>query len=101
LLEGVPRILVRNGVVSDTVLAKEQVTRAELLEALRRQGCTSFSKVRYAFLENDGAISIGRPAGFDLGICSTDARHLLTRLETPSAVPDAELGVYDPNRHRC
>ena len=59
LLEGTPRILVRNGVVNDRVLAKEQVTRAELLEVLRREGCTSFCKVRYAMLENDGAISVG------------------------------------------
>jgi uncharacterized membrane protein YcaP (DUF421 family) len=60
LLEGAPRILVRNGVVNDAVLAREQVTRAELLEALRREGCTSFGKVRFAVLENDGAISVGR-----------------------------------------
>jgi uncharacterized membrane protein YcaP (DUF421 family) len=63
VLEGTPRILVRNGIVNDAVLAKEQVTRAELLEALRREGCTSFGKVRYAVLENDGAISIGRRDG--------------------------------------
>jgi uncharacterized membrane protein YcaP (DUF421 family) len=61
-LEGVPRVLVRNGAVNDEVLAQEQVTRAELLEALRREGCTSFGTVRYAVLENDGVITIGRRA---------------------------------------
>jgi uncharacterized membrane protein YcaP (DUF421 family) len=40
-------------------MAKEQITHAELLEALRREGCTTLSRVRYAVLENDGAITIG------------------------------------------
>ena len=59
MLEGVPRILVRNGHVLADVLAQEQITHSELLEALRREGCTSLTKVRYAVLENDGAITIG------------------------------------------
>jgi uncharacterized membrane protein YcaP (DUF421 family) len=57
--EGKPKILVRNGKVCKDVLAREQVTHSELVEALRREGCTSLTKVRYAVLENDGAISIG------------------------------------------
>lgn len=60
LLEGVPKVLVRHGRVDDRALAREQITRAELLEALRREGCTSLGSVRYAMLENDGAITIGR-----------------------------------------
>lgn len=59
LFEGTPRILVRNGHVRRDVLAGEQVTRSELLEALRREGCTSLTNVRYAVLENDGNITIG------------------------------------------
>ena len=58
-LEGTPRLLVRNGHVLTDVLAQEQVTQAELLEALRREGYTSLTKVRYAVLENDGNITIG------------------------------------------
>jgi uncharacterized membrane protein YcaP (DUF421 family) len=57
--EGRPRILVRNGRVLKDVLAREQITRAELLEALRRGGCSSLTKVRYAILENDGDITVG------------------------------------------
>jgi uncharacterized membrane protein YcaP (DUF421 family) len=57
--EGRPRLLVRNGRVLKDVLAREQITRAELLEALRREGCTSVRKVRYAVLENDGDITVG------------------------------------------
>lgn len=59
LLEGKPTILVRNGTVCTDVLAREQVTHSELIEALRKEGCTSLTKVRYAILENDGQISIG------------------------------------------
>lgn len=58
-LEGKPRILVRNGMVRKDVLAREQITHSELVEALRREGCSSLTKVRYAILENDGHISIG------------------------------------------
>ena len=35
LLEGVPEILVRHGHVNKEVMAKEQVTQSELIEALR------------------------------------------------------------------
>lgn len=59
LLEGKPKILVRNGHVCKDVLAREQITRSELVEALRREGCSSLTNVRYAILENDGQISIG------------------------------------------
>ncbi len=59
ILEGTPRVLVRNGRVCRDVLAKEHITRAELIEALRREGCTTLTKVRYAVLEVDGSISVG------------------------------------------
>jgi uncharacterized membrane protein YcaP (DUF421 family) len=59
VLEGKPKILVRNGNVCKDALAREQITHSELIEALRREGCSSLTKVRYAILENDGHISIG------------------------------------------
>ena len=59
VLEGTPRVLVRHGRVYKDVLAREQTTYSELLEALRREGCTSLTRVRYAILENDGGITIG------------------------------------------
>ena len=37
-LDGAPRVLVRNGHVNMAALAREQITHAELLEALRREG---------------------------------------------------------------
>jgi uncharacterized membrane protein YcaP (DUF421 family) len=50
VIEGVPRILVRHGEVDDEVMRQEQVTRAELMEALRREGHSSLRKVRFAVL---------------------------------------------------
>ena len=40
LLEGKPKILVRNGHVCKHVLAREQITHSELVEAARREGCS-------------------------------------------------------------
>jgi uncharacterized membrane protein YcaP (DUF421 family) len=60
-IEGTPKVLVRHGHVKDDVLNEEQVTRSELVEALRQQGYGSLANVRFAMLENDGSISIGKP----------------------------------------
>jgi uncharacterized membrane protein YcaP (DUF421 family) len=59
IVEGTPRILVRNGRVLNDAMSTEQVTHSELIEALRKEGCTSLTNVRYAVLENDGNITIG------------------------------------------
>ena len=59
LFEGVPKILVRNGQVRRLALIQERITRSELIEALRREGCTSLSRVRFAVLETDGTITVG------------------------------------------
>jgi uncharacterized membrane protein YcaP (DUF421 family) len=59
LVEGVPRILVRHGEVNNSVMNSEQVTRAELLEALRREGYSSLTNVQFAILETDGSITLG------------------------------------------
>jgi uncharacterized membrane protein YcaP (DUF421 family) len=62
IVDGVPRILVRHGEVDDKMLQEEQVTRAELSEALRREGHSSLTKVRFAILETDGSITIASRA---------------------------------------
>ncbi len=53
--EGKPKILVRNGNVCKDVLAREQITHSELIEALRREGAR-LTKVRTRS-SNDGHIS--------------------------------------------
>jgi uncharacterized membrane protein YcaP (DUF421 family) len=59
-VEGSPRILVRHGHIRNDIMAHEQVTRSELAEALRREGCNSVTNVRFAILENDGSITVGK-----------------------------------------
>jgi uncharacterized membrane protein YcaP (DUF421 family) len=59
-VEGRPKILVRHGHVNNEVLDDQQVTRSELMEALRRQGCSAVTDVRFAMLENDGSITMAR-----------------------------------------
>jgi uncharacterized membrane protein YcaP (DUF421 family) len=59
-IEGRPKILVRHGHVKNDMLDNQQISRAELMEALRRQGCTAVTEVRFAILENDGSISVGK-----------------------------------------
>jgi uncharacterized membrane protein YcaP (DUF421 family) len=44
--------------VNKEVMNDEQVTTAELLEALRREGQSSLSSVRVAILETDGTITL-------------------------------------------
>ena len=61
-VDGLPRILVRHGHVCDHTLNGEQVTRSELLEALRREGHSSLTNVRFAVLETDGSITIASRA---------------------------------------
>jgi uncharacterized membrane protein YcaP (DUF421 family) len=60
VVDGIPRILVRHGEVRDDALKQEQVTRAELLEALRRESCSALTNVRFAILETDGSITVAR-----------------------------------------
>ena len=59
LFEGIPKVLVRHGHINNETMIQEKVTRSEFLEALRREGHTSLSKVRFAVLENDGTITVG------------------------------------------
>jgi uncharacterized membrane protein YcaP (DUF421 family) len=59
LFEGTPKVLVRHGHVNRDLMAQEQVTHSELMEALRREGHTSLNKIRFAILENDGSITVG------------------------------------------
>jgi len=63
IFEAIPNVLVRRGHVNKDVMEREKVTHSELVEALRRQGHTSLSKVRLAVLENDGTNHRWRSGG--------------------------------------
>jgi uncharacterized membrane protein YcaP (DUF421 family) len=90
-LDGAPRVLVRHGTIDRAAMAEEKITHAELIEALRQEGCTTFTKVRYAILENDGAITIGLRRSSSTGAKRPRKAHpvapMLSRQPLRTAVP--------------
>jgi uncharacterized membrane protein YcaP (DUF421 family) len=58
LLEGVPVVVVADGVPVDKALAVEHLPLEEVLEAARQQGVDDLAKIRLAVLEVSGRISI-------------------------------------------
>jgi uncharacterized membrane protein YcaP (DUF421 family) len=58
VVDGLPLVLVRDGVPIDAAMALEQMPLAEVEEAARQQGVADLADVRYAILEPSGRISI-------------------------------------------
>jgi uncharacterized membrane protein YcaP (DUF421 family) len=58
LIEGHPLVLIHNGKLYDEMMERANITRHELNSALRQAGCGCVEDVRYAVLENNGAISV-------------------------------------------
>jgi uncharacterized membrane protein YcaP (DUF421 family) len=58
LIEPPPLMLVRNGTMQRENMKKELITREELLSLLRENGIADISKVRRAYLEGDGKLSV-------------------------------------------
>ena len=58
LIEGIPQILLHNGKIYERALDNAQLTREELMSALRSEDFSDFKNVRSAILENDGSISV-------------------------------------------
>jgi uncharacterized membrane protein YcaP (DUF421 family) len=58
LIEGVPVVLVRDGVPVDAALAVEQLPLDEVLEAARQNGVEHLESIKLAVLEVNGRISI-------------------------------------------
>jgi uncharacterized membrane protein YcaP (DUF421 family) len=58
LLEPAPTLLIHNGRILQEHMERERVTLDELHAALRRSGVAEPAKVRFAFLEENGAISV-------------------------------------------
>jgi uncharacterized membrane protein YcaP (DUF421 family) len=51
-------LLIKNGILQKANLRKELITQDELMGQLREQGVDSIEKVKEAFMESDGRISI-------------------------------------------
>lgn len=57
-IEGTPTILIRHGQILNQNLAREGITREDLLRALREHGVETVEDVRAAILEVDGTVSV-------------------------------------------
>ena len=64
LVEGSPALLVRHGRMLAENLAREGITREDLLRALREHGIDALETVRSAILEVDGTVSVLREDEF-------------------------------------
>jgi uncharacterized membrane protein YcaP (DUF421 family) len=53
-----PQVLLYNGKIYEKILKDAQLTREELMSALRSEGFSDLGDVRAAILENDGSISV-------------------------------------------
>lgn len=58
LVDGTPRVLVRNGEVDTTVMRKELLSTEDLEAALRAGGCLNVHEVARATIENNGQITV-------------------------------------------
>lgn len=58
IVEGEPKLLLRDGNILKNVLNKENLTIQEIEEAVRKAGHTNISEVALAILETDGSISV-------------------------------------------
>ena len=57
-IEGKPTILIHNGRINETELQNEKISHEELNSALRKNGITQVSDVKYAIIEANGNISV-------------------------------------------
>ena len=58
LLCGRPAILVQDGAICQSVMARNRFTLDELFEQLRGQGISDLAQVKYAILETSGKLSV-------------------------------------------
>src|SRR5690606_9152999 len=58
IVEGVPIVIVRDGVPVDAALKMERIPIAEVLEAARQNGVADVADIRLAVLEVNGRISV-------------------------------------------
>lgn len=60
LLDGVPVVVARNGVLLRDVLRRERITEAELMEAARGEQVSDLTKIDLVVMEADGRFSFLR-----------------------------------------
>jgi uncharacterized membrane protein YcaP (DUF421 family) len=62
ILEGRPRVLLRNGKLDRQAMAKEAITEEELVDQLLEKGKSSFDEIGLIILETDGKLVFLTPA---------------------------------------
>jgi uncharacterized membrane protein YcaP (DUF421 family) len=60
VLDGVPVVIARNGVLFDDVMRRERITKTELMEAARGEQVADLSKIDLVVVEADGRFSFLR-----------------------------------------
>jgi uncharacterized membrane protein YcaP (DUF421 family) len=60
VIEGTPRVLVRNGTLVEANLRRDRLTRTEIESEMRLAGIAHLEKVAWAILEPEGKISFVR-----------------------------------------
>lgn len=55
-----PLLLIRDGQVLEGNMRREMLTREELMSKLRQHGIEGPGEVRWAYMESDGQVSVGR-----------------------------------------
>ncbi len=58
LFQAAPKVVIKDGQMQEDVMQAELLTEEELKGKLRRQGTEDISKVRKAYIESDGQISV-------------------------------------------
>jgi uncharacterized membrane protein YcaP (DUF421 family) len=58
LFQPAAKVVIKDGRMQEDVMQKELITEDELMGKLRRQGTDDVSKVREAYIESDGQISV-------------------------------------------
>ncbi len=58
LFQPAAKVIVKDGQMQEDIMQKELITEEELKGKLRRQGTDDIAKVREAFIESDGQISV-------------------------------------------
>ncbi|MGD0940102.1 MAG: YetF domain-containing protein [Terracidiphilus sp.] len=80
-LEGRACVLVRNGQIDKTAMARESLSHTELLEVIHRQGFESIHQVRKCQLEPNGSFYV---EAFDPSAADKHHAELLARLDALS-----------------
>ena len=89
IFEGKPTLLIGNGRIVKSALAREMLTRAELLTVLHRQGFAGLEEVETCILEPGGTFAISRKLP---PVEEVQHKELVRRLEELTGKVDQLLG---------